>query len=217
MVDNAALRTKMVDGQVRPNDVTDHRIIDAMLEIPREDFVPASQASLAYLDRDLPSAPGRAMLQPMTVARLVQAARIGAADRVLVVGAGSGYLAAVTARLAAAVVALEEHPELAAAAGAALARHGQGRVTVATGPLAAGWPGEAPYDVIVVEGAVEVLPEAIAGQLADGGRLVVVEGIGQSAVARLYTRSGGEVAGRVLMNAAAPLLPGFSREPAFVF
>ncbi len=220
MIDMTALRTKMVDGQVRPSDVTDHRIIEAMLDIPREAFVPPSMAGLAYLDRNLPvSADGRTrcLIQPMVLARMIQAADIGADDVVLEVGCASGYGAAVMARLASSVVALEEDEALADMASAALSGLGVDNVAVVRGPLAAGYPDEAPYDVILVNGAVEVMPDALAGQLKEGGRLVVVVGVGQAARGMLYTRSQAGVSGRVVMNASVPLLPGFAKAPAFEF
>lgn len=217
MVDLTSLRTKMVDGQIRPNDVTDHRILEAMLTVPRELFVPAAQRELAYLDRDVPLGGGRVLVQPMVVAKLLQAAEIGEDDKVLEVGGATGYGAAIAGRLAREVVALEEDGGLAADAAAALEAAGTTNVSVVTGPLTAGHAAAAPYDVIVIAGSVERLPESLTGQLADGGRLVVVEGHGLSARAVLYTRSGRDVAGRVLMNAAVPLLPGFAREPEFVF
>lgn len=220
MFDTAALRTKMVDGQIRPSDVTDHRIIDAMGEIPREAFVPSALASLAYLDRNVAvSADGRSrsLIQPMVLARLIQAGDIGPTDVVLEVGCATGYGAAVMARLASSVVALEEDPELAKTAVEALTSLGVDNVAVVTGPLTAGYPSEGPFDVILVNGAIEVLPKALTDQLKDGGRLVVVEGLGQAGRGMLYTRSGDDVGGRVVMNASVPLLPGFGREPAFQF
>jgi protein-L-isoaspartate(D-aspartate) O-methyltransferase len=220
MGDMAALRTKMVDGQVRPSDVTDHRIIDAMLDIPREAFVPADLQPFAYLDRDLPVSAdrrSRCLIQPMIFAKMVQAAAIGPGDVVLEVGCASGYGSAVIARLASSVVALEEDEALADTAAATLARLGVDTVAVVKGPLAAGHPDEAPYDVILVEGSVEVVPEALTDQLKDGGRLVVVVGTGSAARGMLFTRTGDDVAGRVVMNASVPLLPGFARERAFEF
>jgi protein-L-isoaspartate(D-aspartate) O-methyltransferase len=216
MVDIAALRTKMVDGQVRPNDVTDHRIIEAMLEIPREAFVPVDQRELAYIDRNLPVGNGRCLLQPMLVAKMVQAADIQPGDRVLEVGAATGYVSAVASRLAGSVTALESDPALAESARAALAAAGA-TVAVVGGPLEKGWAADAPFDVILVSGAVETLPDALAAQLADGGRMVFIQGTGLAGRARLHTRTGGEVSGRELFNASAPVLPGFQREPAFVF
>lgn len=218
MVDAAALRTKMVDGQIRPNDVTDHRILDAMLSVPREAFVPAALKPLAYLDQHLKlNGAGRCMLQPMVQGRMLQQAGIRATDRVLDVAAGTGYLSAIASRLAASVVALEEDAELAAAARTALADVGAAHVEVVVGPHTKGWAAGAPYDVILVGGAVDVLPDALPDQLAEGGRLIVIKGVGQAARAMLYTRTGRDVGSRVLMNAAAPLLPGFAAEPSFQF
>ena len=220
MVDTAALRTKMVDGQIRPSDVTDHRIIDAMGDIPREAFVPSAMASLAYLDRNVPvSVDGhsRCLINPMVLARLIQAAAIGPRDVVLEVGCATGYGAAVMARLASSVVALEEDPALAEKAAETLASLAVDNAAVVTGPLVAGYPAEGPFDAILVNGAVEVLPKALTDQLKDGGRLVVVEGVGQAARGMLYTRSGADVSGRVVLNASVPLLPGFAREPVFQF
>lgn len=217
MTDWAIQRTKMVDGQVRPNDVTDHRIIAAMLEIPRELFVPTALGPLAYIDRNLELPGGRGLLQPMLVAKAIQAAEIQSGEAVLEVGAGTGYVAAVIARLDAKVTAVESDPVLATAARGALAASGTTGVTVVEGPLPAGAPAGAPYSVILISGSVETIPDQLLDQLADGGRLVVFEGAGLSGRAKLYTRTGADVAGRTLFNASAPALPGFAREPAFVF
>lgn len=217
MVDLAALRTKMVDGQVRPNDVTDHRIIAAMSEIPREVFVRPADRELAYIDRNLPIGEGRVLLQPMLVAKAIQAADILATDKVLVIGAATGYMAAVAARLAARVVALEADAVIAGAARAALSAAAVYNAEVVVGDFAKGWAAAAPYAVILVAGAVEELPDAVKAQLADGGRLVVFEGTGLSGRAKLYTRSGPDVSARTLFNASAPELVAFRRAPAFVF
>jgi protein-L-isoaspartate(D-aspartate) O-methyltransferase len=210
----------MVDGQVRPSDVTDLRIIDAMLDIPREAFVPAGLEPLAYLDRNLAVSDDRAsrhLIQPMILSRLIQAAEISAGDVVLDVGCATGYGAAVMARLASSVVALEEDPALADRAATVLAGLGVDTVTVVQGRLAEGYPDEAPYDVIFVNGSVEIVPDALTHQLKDGGRMVVVVGTGAAGRGMVFTRSGDDIAGRVVFNAALPPLPGFSREPAFVF
>lgn len=217
MADFATSRRMMVDGQVRTNDVTDLRLIAALLEVPRERFVPRNLQPLAYLDRDLAVGPGRAMLKPMVLARLIQAAEIGEHDLVLDVGCATGYSAAVMARLADAVVALEEDPELARTANQVLAEVGASNVAVVTGSLTGGWPGQGPYDVIVLNGAVEVVPDALLAQLKDGGRVVAVVGGRPMAKATLYRASGGHVSARPLFDAAAPELPGFARPPAFVF
>ena len=215
MTDFAAARQHMVDGQVRTADVTDLRLISAMLEIPRERFVPAQVSALAYLDLDLPVGGRRCLLKPMVLAKLIQAADIGPADHVLDAGCASGYGAAVLAQLAGTVVALEEDAKLAASASAALA--GLPNVSLATGPLAAGWAKAAPYDAILLEGATEVVPHALCTQLKDGGRLVCVLGSGPAAKAMLYCRSGDDFGGRPLFDAAAPLLPGFAKQAVFAF
>jgi len=220
MTDFAASRRMMVDCQVRTSDVTDLRLIAAMLDIPRERFVPADKADLAYLDLDLPvttSAPVRRLLKPMVLAKLIQAAAIGAGERVLDVGCATGYSAAVLARLAASVVALDQDGVLTRQAAQTLSTVGAGNVTVVTGPLADGWASGGPYDVIVVAGAAEVLPKAILRQLKEGGRLVAVMGKPPATKAMLYLASGSEVSGRPIFDAAAALLPGFAETPAFVF
>jgi len=222
-MDFVAARTKMVDGQVRPNDVTDLRIVAAMLELPRERFVASDQADLAYADMDIPvrGEPGaraaRCLIRPRTLAKLIQVADIQGQDLVLDVGGTTGYGAAVMARLAREVVALEEDTALATTARKALSECGIADVSVVTGELTAGWPARAPYDVIVLEGAVEVAPRTLFGQLRDGGRLVCIEGRGQSGKATVYRCAAGVVSGRPVFDAATPLLPGFAQPPAFVF
>jgi protein-L-isoaspartate(D-aspartate) O-methyltransferase len=218
MADFAASRRMMVDGQVRTNDVTDLRLIDAMLVVPRERFVPRDLQPLAYLDRDLGvGAGGRALVKPMVLAKMIQAANVGEHDLVLVVGCATGYSSAVLARLADAVVALEEDAELARTANQVLGDVGAPNVAVVTGPLTAGWPGQGPYDVIMLNGAVELVPEALLGQLKDGGRLVGVVGNRPMGKATLYRAASGRVSAQPLFDAAAPLLPGFARPAAFVF
>ena len=215
--DFSELRTKMVDGQVRTTDVTDPAILEAMLAIPREAFVDEGRRPLAYIDEDIEIAPGRYLMEPSPFAKLVQLAEIRPGETVLDVGAGTGYSSAVLSRLAGRVVALESDAALADRARAALAALAIDNVTVVTGPLGAGHAEAAPYDVILLEGAVEVLPDALFAALRDGGRLVAVEGRGNAGVARLYLKSGGTVTGRRAFNAAVKPLPGFERTPAFVF
>ena len=220
MLDFAAARRMMVDGQVRTADVTDLRLLDAMGQLPRERFVAPDQAPLAYLDRDLPASDGeggsrRCLLKPMVLAKLIQAAEITPADRVLDVGCATGYSSALLAQLAASVVALEEDRALAGAAERNLSQ--LPNVKVVTGPLVMGWPAFEPYDVILMQGAAEVAPDALLSQLKDGGRLVCVFGPEPQRKAVIYRRSDGETSGRPMFDAAAPLLPGFSRKPAFVF
>jgi protein-L-isoaspartate(D-aspartate) O-methyltransferase len=215
MTDFAAQRRNMVDGQVRTADVTDLRIQAAMQDVPRERFVPPQSASLAYLDLDLAVGGGRRLLKPMVLSKLLQAAGVARADRVLDVGCATGYAAMLLARMAAEVIALEQDEDLSRAARSALA--GQPNVTVVSGPLAEGWAKGAPYDVILLEGATEVPPQALCRQLSDGGRLVCVLGEGPSTKAVLYYRSGDEVGSRAVFDASAPLLPGFAKTPAFAF
>ncbi|MCW5691300.1 MAG: protein-L-isoaspartate O-methyltransferase [Pseudolabrys sp.] len=219
MTDFATLRRHMVDGQVRPADITDIRITTAMLEIPRERFVPTQVQSLAYLDRDLGlSAAGnatRTLMKPMVLSKLIQALDIESGDRVLIVGAATGYSAAVLARMGAEVVALEQDAGLAGIAQSALA--GQGHVQVVTGTLADGYAAAAPYDAILVEGAVEELPEAFCAQLKDGGLLACIQGTPPASSAMLYCRSGDELGGRRIFDAAASLLPGFAKPRVFAF
>ncbi len=219
MTDFAAARRNMVDCQVRPADVTDLRIISAMLDVPREQFVAPAMADLAYLDRDLPvrkeANSGRCLIKPMVLAKLIQAAEITAADNVLDVGCASGYAAALLARLAGRVIALEQEPALAEAARAALS--GLANVEVATGVLTAGWPQAAPYDAIILEGAAGAVPGDLLAQLKDGGRLVCVLGGGPGAKATLFRRSGNEFGSRHLFDSTAPVLPGFVKPPEFAF
>lgn len=215
MTDFAAERRNMVDGQVRTADVTDPRIITAMLEVPRERFVPPDRAGLAYLDIDLPLGAGRAMIKPMLLGKLLQAADIDSSGHVLDLASGSGYGAAILAQVAGSVVALEENATLAAIGRGELAT--LPNVISATGPLSAGWPAAAPYDAILIEGASEISPQMFCRDLKQGGRLVCVLGSGPGARAMLYRRSGEELAGRPLFDAAAPLLPGFDKKPVFAF
>ena len=207
----------MVDSQVRPHDVTDLRIIAALLAVPRELFFPPAQRALAYLDAEMPVAATRSLLKPMVFAKLVQAAEIAESDRVLDVGCASGYSSAVLGKLAGSAVALEQDAALARTAGETLAALGIANVSVATGALTAGWPQGAPYDAILIEGAVEVVPDALTAQLKDGGRLVAVVGRVPMGKATLYRKVGGYVTAVPLFDAAAPLLPGFAKPAAFVF
>ncbi len=221
MVDFAAARRMMVDGQVRTADVTDPRLLAALFELPRERFVPERGAALAYLDQDVPVAePGpqaRRLLKPMVLAKLIQLAEIEPADRVLDVGCTTGYSTAVLAQLAGQVIGLEQDAGLARRAQDELARLGTANAKVVVGPLVAGWPAEGPYDVIVVTGSTEVVPDALLRQLKDGGRLVCVLGRGPGGKAMLYRAVGGAVSGRPAFDAAAPLLPGFAKPQSFVF
>jgi protein-L-isoaspartate(D-aspartate) O-methyltransferase len=214
-------RQKMVDGQVRPSDVTDIRIIDTMLAVPREAFVPQNQRALAYLDLDLDVSEGgpakRFLIKPVVIAKMVQAADIKDTDDVLVVGCASGYAAALVAKLARRVTATECDPSLAAKARQALAGLGLGNVTVKTAAVADGDSANAPFDVIILNGATEIVPDGLYRQLREGGRLVGVFAMTQPQRAVIVTRSHDDFGSRGLFDAAIPVLPGLERPPAFVF
>ena len=210
-------RLNMVENQLRPNKVTDERVLAAFDRIRRELFVPETLRGIAYIDEDLPLGGGRFMMEPVVAARLLQAAALERTETALVIGAGSGYEAAVMAVLGRGIVALEEDLELARHARAALVEHGIAAVSVVEGPLRQGWRARAPYDVILFGGAIAEAPAEIADQLADGGRLLAVirpeGGVGR---ALLMTRSSGVFGRRFLFDAATPVLPGFAAKPAFV-
>jgi protein-L-isoaspartate(D-aspartate) O-methyltransferase len=219
MVDFAQARRIMVDSQLRTFDVNDIPLLDAMNTVPRERFVTPGRESLAYMDQDIPVSDGperRRMLAPMVAARMMQALEVVRGTRALDVACGLGYTTAVLAELGADATGLEADAELAAAAQARLAALGAS-ARVVSGPLQQGHAQAAPYDVILVNGAVEVEPEGLLRQLADGGRLVCVHGRGRAARATLYVRSGDAFGQRSLFDAAAPLLAGFKAEPGFVF
>jgi protein-L-isoaspartate(D-aspartate) O-methyltransferase len=217
----AAARQKMVDCQVRPSDVTDSRIIDAMLAVPREAFVPENQRAMAYLDLDLDISDGgsakRYLIKPVVIAKMLQAAEIGDTDRVLVTGGATGYAAAVVARLAGQVMATESDSGQAAKARAVLAQLGLGNVSFRAADPAEGDPANAPYDVIVLDGATEITPDRLYGQLKEGGRLVGVFATSNPPRAMIVTRSHGDFGHRALFDATVPVLPGLERRPEFVF
>lgn len=215
MADYATRRRMMVDTQVRPSDVTKFPIIDAMLAVPRETFVPDALREAAYVGENLELAPGRVLLEPRTLAKMLDALDLSPGDLVLDLGTGLGYGAAVSARMADAVVALEEDEALAAEAQRRLAEVGADNAAVVTGPLAAGMPRHAPYDAIIVEGGVETVPDAVLAQLRDGGRIAALFMEGGLGTVRIGTMRGGHVNWRYAFNAAAPVLPGFARDRAF--
>lgn len=216
-MDHAAARRNMVESQLRPNKVTDQALLEALASVPRELFVPEALRNVAYVDEDIPLGRGRFLMEPMILARLVQLAAVRPTDTALVVGAGSGYGAAVLSRIAGRVVAVEEDRELAHRATQILKTLGAANVSVVEGRLADGAPRLAPFDAIVFEGSVDHIDPAMPHQLADQGRLVAVvnrRGIGR---ATLMTRDAGVVSSRVAFDAAVPRLPGFEAAPAFVF
>jgi protein-L-isoaspartate(D-aspartate) O-methyltransferase len=221
MIDFAAARRLMVDGQVRTADVTDQRLLAAMLDLPRERFFPEDKAQLAYLDLDGPVSehgkPVRRLLKPMVLAKLLQTAGIAGTDHVLDVGCATGYSTALLTHLAGSVVGLEEDAALARQAADALSWAGLPIAKIVTGPLSRGCAGEGPYDVIVLQGSAEAVPAALSDQLKNGGRLVCVLGRGPAAKAMLFRRIEGEFSGRPVFDAAATPLPGFATPPQFVF
>ena len=220
MVDFPALRRMMVDGQVRTADVTDPRLLAAMLALPRERFFPEEKAALAYLDLDVPvseaGGPVRRLLKPMVLAKLLQTVGIAENDHVLDVGCATGYSTALLSHLAGSVVGLEEDAALARWAAEALARAGLTNARIVTGALSLGAPEGGPYDLIILQGSAEIVPVALFDQLKDGGRLACVLGRGPGK-AMLYRRIEGELSGRVVFDAAASPLPGFAKPHEFVF
>ncbi|MGE0153615.1 MAG: protein-L-isoaspartate O-methyltransferase [Reyranellaceae bacterium] len=218
MVDFAQARQNMVDGQLRPNRVTNPALLGAVGEIPRERFLPSELQRVAYVDDDIPLPNGRAMLEPLVVCRLIQAADPRPSDVALDIGCGAGYTSALLSRLASTVFGIDSDPALVQQAAANLAALGADNVVVSTRPMEQGWAEHKPYDVIVIGGAVEIMPAALLDQLAEGGRLVAVVTDGQPmGVARLYRKVAGAVSSRPLFDAGCRLLPGFGRPQQFVF
>jgi protein-L-isoaspartate(D-aspartate) O-methyltransferase len=223
MSDFTLQRENMVESQVRPSDVTDRRIPRAMKAVPREVFVPAARRSLAYLDIDLavdgsgqPPTP-RAILAPRTFAKLLQLAAVEPTDVALDIGCATGYSAAILGQLAQKVVALESDAALVHEAAKALAMLKADNVMVVEGNLTAGYPAQGPFDVIVVEGAVARVPDALLGQLKDGGRLVAIFSDGRTGRAAVWQRAGETISERDGFDAVAPYLPGFEPIRGFVF
>jgi len=221
MTTPAQQRLNMVESQIRPSDVTDRRILRAMSEVERECFVPAEFASLAYMDEAAPlapqAAPGtqvRTLMAPRSFAKLIQLAAIEPTDAVLIVGAGRGYSAAIAAKLAASVDALECDFTLATAAKSLLA--GNPAISVSEGALPAGPAGDKSYDVIIIEGAVPARPDALIARLKHGGRLVAIHAPSGVGTATRWTKTGAAIAATPAFEATAPVLPGFEREQAFV-
>jgi protein-L-isoaspartate(D-aspartate) O-methyltransferase len=218
LMDHASARFRMVENQLRTNQVVDTHLLAAMARLPREAFVPEALAGVAYTDEDLAIGHGRYLLEPLVLARLVQAIKVGRGDRVLDVACGVGYGAAVLADMAAEVVAVESDPALAARAEEVLGDLGLATVSVISGPLPEGHADRAPYDVIVVEGGVSSVPQTLLDQLAEGGRLAAVilpsAGMGKGTV---FLRTHGSLSSRVAFDAATPPLPGFAPEKRFAF
>ncbi|MCV3272549.1 protein-L-isoaspartate O-methyltransferase family protein [Roseobacter sinensis] len=217
MIDFATRRTMMVDTQVRPSDVTKFPIIDAMLSVPRETFVPAAQREAAYMGENLDLGGGRVILEPRTLAKMLDALDISNDELVLDVGAALGYSSAVIAHMAEAVVAVEQDEEMAQEAQDALAEAGADNVIVHVGPLADGAAQHGPYDVVIVQGAVEELPAALAEQVKEGGRIACLFMDGPLGEVRIGRKTAGTLSWRMSFNAGAPVLPGFAKEDVFEF
>ena len=217
MQDNATARLNMVNNQLLTNKLTDDRVTQALLSVPRENFVPKALRGVAYVDEDIALGGGRYLMEPMAFARLIQAANIGPDDVVLDIACGTGYSTAVLAQLAATVVGLEADEDAVAGAEAQLSALEVDNAAIVTGVLADGCAEQGPYDVIFVNGAVTTAPSAYTGQLTEGGRLVVVEREGQSSRAVIYTNRNGLISRRELFDAMIPLLPGFQAVEAFQF
>lgn len=215
--DFQSLRVKMVDGQLRTTDVTNIEILSAFLSVRREVFVTAARRELAYLDSDIEVSAGRFMMEPSPLAKLLQLAKIASTDRVLIVGAGNGYSAAVIARLAHKVVALESNETLLEMAKASIIEEQIFNVEFVCSSLTDGAPAKAPYDVILVEGSVSSVPSSLLDQLSLTGRLIAVVGAGLSGVANCYTKSGTVISVTRGFNLSVKPLPGFELAPAFAF
>lgn len=214
----ASARAAMVAGQLLPNRVTDQRIAAAMQAVPREMFVPKGLRGIACIDDDLEIAPGRFLMEPMVFGRLLVAAGISPDNTVLDIGCASGYSTVVLARLAETVIAVEENPDLARQAAARLVELGANNAVLLEAPLTEGPPtGQGPFDIIIIEGAVEIIPEALIDKLADGGRLLCVMKRDKVSRAHMLIRSGDSVSGRDLFDAFVPILPGFAAKREFVF
>lgn len=215
---HAVARRKMVENQIRANKVTDAALLNALESVPRERFVPPEKAGIAYVDEDLEIAPGRFLAEPMVLARLIQALGVGPGEMLLDVACATGYSTAILGRVAGTVVAVEEDEALAAQANDLLNEMAVDNAVVVTGRHAEGYAKQAPYDAILVNGAMAAVPQVLFDQLGEGGRLAVVvkngPGLGR---ATLYSKLGGLIGSRILFDAGTPLLPGFAAAPHFVF
>lgn len=216
MTDFALRRTVMVDTQVRPSDVTKYPVIEAMLSVPREEFVPEDLREAAYAGENTPLGGGRVMLDPRTLAKLLDGLDIQLADKVLIVGAGLGYTVALVSRMADEVLGVEPRDDLATAAQAMLARNGTHDAVIERAPLGRGAPAAAPFDRILIEGAVEHLPDTITAQLKEGGRIGAIFMDGALGTCRIGYKIDGAMNWRFAFNATAPVLPDFRQAEEFV-
>ena len=217
-LDYSTARQNMIDGQVRPNGIIDQRLLDAMAEIPREIFLPQNLRSVAYIDEDLNLGQGRYLIEPVVTARMLQALSLKETDVVLEIGAGVGYSTAVLAKLVNTVVAVESDESLMERSQSALQELGIDNTVTITGELTAGYADQAPFDAILINGAVSEIPEGIIGQLADEGRLVTVVRPSRSMGSiTLVKRVRGVSSDVTLYDAGTPILSGFEAKPAFQF
>ncbi|MCR9256105.1 MAG: protein-L-isoaspartate O-methyltransferase [Alphaproteobacteria bacterium] len=228
MADYAAARRNMVDSQVRTNKVRHYGLIDALATIPREAFVPSALKGVAYLDEDLHLGGDRYLVEPMVLARMIQAVDPKPEETALDVGCATGYSSALLAELVGTVIGIDPNEEFVDMANSQLSDLGYDNATVVASDLPSGYASEAPYEVILVNGMIDEVPSALADQLAEGGRLVAVVSDGRSHVAaakglsgggrvKVFTKAGGVMSGRTVCDAATPVLPGFEREEGFVF
>ena len=216
MTDFAQRRTMMVDTQVRPNDVTSYPVIEAMLNVPREQFVPDSRRDVAYAGENLELAPGRVLLEPRTLGKMIDILDLQNSDLVLDIGSGFGYSAAIIARIAEAVVAVEDDPEMATQAEARLAAQDVFNVAVVQDALNEGCASQGPYDAILIEGAIEDMPAAITDQLNEGGRIVALFREGHLDVVKFGRKLDGRINWRSAFHADAPVLSGFVQQRGFI-
>lgn len=219
MVDFALARLNMVESQIRTNKVTDDAVISAFEAVPREVFVPRTKRGIAYVDEALDLGGGRHMLEPMVLARLLQAALPSKGDLALDVGCGTGYATAILSRMVATVVGIDDQPDLIERGNDCLSELVIENAALVEAPLADGYAKGGKYNVILIDGGVEQIPQALFDQLADGGRLVTVEGCSDNkpGVAVLYEKNSGRIARRVLFDCGTPLLDGFRKTAEFVF
>ena len=220
MTDFALARRNMIDGQLRPNRVNNIQLLTAIADLPRERFLSAGLASVAYADDDVPLGNGRYLMEPMILARLIQTLQPQPEDKALVVASGAGYGTALLARLVKSVVALEADTALAGSAEQTIKALGIANVTHVTGTMEAGRSADGPYDVILIEGAVQHVPPAIVERLAEGGRLgtvIAAPSAGVLGLAQLIVKEGGVASGRPIFDAGTPMLPGFASPPRFTF
>jgi protein-L-isoaspartate(D-aspartate) O-methyltransferase len=220
MTDFTLARRNMIDGQLRPNRVNNTQLLAVIADLPRERFLPVGLQSVAYADDDVPLGNGRCLMEPMVLARLIQTLQPQPQDKALVVASGPGYGTALLARLVKSVVAVEADAGLAGSAEQTIRELGITNVRQLTGKMEDGHTAEGPYDVILIEGAVQYVPTAILGQLAEGGRLgtvIAAASAGGQGVAQLMVKEGGVASGRPIFDAGTPALPGFAAPPRFTF